>query len=78
MIYVHPWELDPDQPNLPMSRLNRWRHRVNLHRTERKLRHLMQRFRFITAAEVLKTIPANLPTHIYGPHILLGRLDAPG
>lgn len=46
MIYMHPWELDPHQPDLPMSLLSRWRHRVNLHKTESKLRHLLERFPF--------------------------------
>ncbi len=46
MLYLHPWELDPDQPVLPMSRLSRWRHRVNLAKTGDKLRRLLERFRF--------------------------------
>jgi polysaccharide deacetylase family protein (PEP-CTERM system associated) len=25
MLYFHPWEFDPDQPRLPLSRLGRWR-----------------------------------------------------
>ena len=53
MIYVHPWELDPGQPNLPMSRLSRRRHRVNLKRTEQKLRWLLNHFRFFSVAESL-------------------------
>ena len=46
MIYLHPWELDPGQPVLPMPRLTRFRHRVGLRRTESKLRWLLRRFRF--------------------------------
>jgi polysaccharide deacetylase family protein (PEP-CTERM system associated) len=46
VLYVHPWELDPGQPLLPMGRLSRWRHRVNLHRTEAKLRWLLSRHAF--------------------------------
>jgi polysaccharide deacetylase family protein (PEP-CTERM system associated) len=46
MIYLHPWEFDADQPILPMNRLSRWRHRVNLSRTEKKLRYLLERFEF--------------------------------
>ena len=30
MFYVHPWEIDPDQPRMPGTRLNRFRHYVNL------------------------------------------------
>ncbi len=46
LLYVHPWELDPGQPELPMGRMSRWRHRVNLHTTAGKLRRLMGAFRF--------------------------------
>ena len=46
MLYLHPWEFDPDQPILPMSRLARWRHRVGLGRSEAKLRRLLRQFRF--------------------------------
>jgi polysaccharide deacetylase family protein (PEP-CTERM system associated) len=41
MIYVHPWELDPDQPRLPAGRLAQWRHRIKLQKTESKLAHLL-------------------------------------
>ncbi len=50
MIYLHPWELDPHQPRLPMRRLSRWRHRVNLRRTEGKLHRLLRRFAFTSVA----------------------------
>lgn len=67
MIYLHPWEFDPAQPVLPMSRLSRFRHRVNLHRTEAKLTWLLQRFRFTSAAACLNGLAkADLPTFRYG------------
>jgi len=50
MIYLHPWEVDPHQPILPMRRLSRWRHRVNLRRTENKLHRLARRFCFTSVA----------------------------
>lgn len=54
MFYVHPWELDPEQPRLSAgSRLSRVRHRVNLHSTEQKLDRLLARFRFGTLSEVI-------------------------
>ncbi len=46
MIYLHPWELDPDQPELPFACIARLRHRINLKKTEYKLRILLSRFRF--------------------------------
>ena len=54
MIYVHPWELDPDHPILPGGPLKRWRHRVNLARTADKLDTLLSKLPFSTAAEVLR------------------------
>lgn len=64
MLYLHPWELDPDQPTLPMSRLSRFRHRVNLLRTAAKLGGLFSRFRFRAAADVLDSL-SDAPTHAY-------------
>lgn len=47
MFYIHPWELDPDQPWLPAgSWASRFRHRVNLSQTEDKVERLLSRFRF--------------------------------
>lgn len=49
MIYLHPWEFDPDQPVLPLGRLSNFRHRVNLSRTAGRLRSLLERYAFGTA-----------------------------
>jgi polysaccharide deacetylase family protein (PEP-CTERM system associated) len=46
VFYLHPWEIDPDQPRLPASALGRFRHYRNLHKTESRLRALMRDFRF--------------------------------
>jgi polysaccharide deacetylase family protein (PEP-CTERM system associated) len=48
IFYLHPWELDTGQPRLPASRLSRFRHYRNLHRTEDRLRQLLTDFRFDT------------------------------
>lgn len=65
MIYLHPWELDPGQPVVPMGRLTRWRHRVNLARTESKLRWLLGRFAFTDVRSRLDDL-APLPDFRYG------------
>jgi len=45
VFYFHPWELDPDQPRVPGTSLKtRFRHYVNLHRTEPRLRRLLRDF----------------------------------
>ena len=47
VFYFHPWELDPSQPRVPGTRLKtRFRHYVNLHRTEPRLRRLLRDFRW--------------------------------
>jgi len=46
IFYLHPWELDPAQPRLPVNALGRFRHYHNLHKTEARLRALMRDFRF--------------------------------
>jgi polysaccharide deacetylase family protein (PEP-CTERM system associated) len=53
MFYFHPWELDPDQPRVPMPPLHRFRHYANLARYQGKLEALLRRVRFTTAREVL-------------------------
>jgi len=53
MVYLHPWELDPDQPRLPVGALTRFRHLVNVDKTEARLVRLLGDFAFAPAAEVL-------------------------
>jgi polysaccharide deacetylase family protein (PEP-CTERM system associated) len=45
MFYIHPWEIDPGQPEVKgASLLSRFRHRVNLGRTEARLERLLRDF----------------------------------
>jgi polysaccharide deacetylase family protein (PEP-CTERM system associated) len=46
IFYIHPWEIDPEQPRLPGSVLSRTRHYRNLDKTESRLRQLLCDFRF--------------------------------
>jgi len=64
MIYLHPWEIDPDQPRLPAGLLTQWRHHVNVHKVEGRLRRLLQDFTFGTMAQVLQDcgLLADLPS----------------
>ncbi len=61
MLYVHPWELDPDQPRLPIGPLAQWRHRVNLDKTAGKVERLLQQFRFRPAGQIADILRANPP-----------------
>lgn len=52
MFYIHPWEIDPDQPRVRgLKRTTRFRHYVGLSKTERKLRRMLARLRFGTMSE---------------------------
>ncbi|MCH8137304.1 MAG: DUF3473 domain-containing protein [Proteobacteria bacterium] len=53
IFYLHPWELDHEQPRLPVSGLSRFRHYNNLHRCEARLRRLLADFEFTTCEQVL-------------------------
>jgi polysaccharide deacetylase family protein (PEP-CTERM system associated) len=54
IVYLHPWEVDPDQPRVREApRLARLRHYVNLSRTKERLSRLLDAFAFGTVSEVL-------------------------
>ena len=44
MVYLHPWELDPDQPRIEAPWKSRFRHYQNLESTEAKCRRLLEEF----------------------------------
>ena len=58
VFYIHPWEIDPDQPRLPASAISRLRHYHNLHKTEERLRQLIRDFTFEPVSAVLLPEPA--------------------
>jgi hypothetical protein len=53
VFYLHPWEIDPDQPRFKTGAISRFRHYRNLHTTEHKLRTLLQEFSFGRLIDVL-------------------------
>jgi polysaccharide deacetylase family protein (PEP-CTERM system associated) len=53
--YLHPWELDPEQPRLKVSAFSRFRHYNNLHKCEGRLRRLLGEFSFSTMRDVLES-----------------------
>jgi polysaccharide deacetylase family protein (PEP-CTERM system associated) len=56
VFYIHPWELDPDQPRLPATGRTRVRHYTNLATTEFKLKKLLEHFRFSSLSDVMSTL----------------------
>jgi polysaccharide deacetylase family protein (PEP-CTERM system associated) len=54
VVYLHPWEIDPCQPRIPVGGRARLRHYLNLSRTAARLHRLLQDLRFGTMADVLR------------------------
>ncbi len=52
MVYLHPWEFDPDQPRLAAGWRSRLRQYANLHATVPRLRRLLRDFRCAPIREV--------------------------
>jgi polysaccharide deacetylase family protein (PEP-CTERM system associated) len=61
VFYLHPWEIDPEQPRVSAGRLSRFRHYRNLHKTEGRLRQLLTDFRFDTVASVVEHVGTEMP-----------------
>jgi polysaccharide deacetylase family protein (PEP-CTERM system associated) len=51
--YTHPWELDPDQPRIPVGAATRVRHYRGLDRTAQRLARLLADFRFDSVTSML-------------------------
>lgn len=63
VLYFHPWEIDPDQPRIPAGWKSRFRHYLNLEKTEEKLRQIMFKCSFGTMTDVLNlSSPISLPS----------------
>ena len=54
VVYLHPWEIDPEQPRIRAGARSRFRHYLNLNKTEDRLKALLQNFAFGTMSEVLR------------------------
>jgi hypothetical protein len=54
IFYIHPWELDFEQPKIrEVSLRSRFRHYVNLNKTESRVRRLLKDFQFSTIRHLL-------------------------
>jgi polysaccharide deacetylase family protein (PEP-CTERM system associated) len=61
VFYLHPWEIDPEQPRIPAGRLSTFRHYRNLAETEPRLRRLLGEFPFGRVSDVLANIGRSQP-----------------
>ncbi len=54
IFYMHPWEIDPDQPRVNgVSPRSKFRHYVNLNKTESRLKRLLSDFQFSPVRQLL-------------------------
>ena len=60
MLYVHPWEVDPEQPRLPGSMTTQLRHHVGMATTIDKLNRVMDDFTFGPVRDVIKARTAGM------------------
>ncbi len=51
VIYIHPWEVDPEQPTLPVSLKSRLRHYTNLSRTFDRFQSVLQAGKYTSFRE---------------------------
>jgi len=56
IFYLHPWEIDVDQPKVKASWFSRFRHYQNLDKSESRLGHLLEDFRFSRVDTVLEEL----------------------
>jgi polysaccharide deacetylase family protein (PEP-CTERM system associated) len=53
LVYLHPWEIDPDQPRVAAAWRSQFRHYQNLRATEAKFTRLLEDFSWGPISEVL-------------------------
>ena len=53
LFYIHPWELDDEQPRVKMDPIKTLRHYINLGKTEEKLKKLLSEMKFTSVSEYL-------------------------
>ncbi|HEX4948003.1 MAG TPA: XrtA system polysaccharide deacetylase [Blastocatellia bacterium] len=53
VFYLHPWEIDPEHPRIPLPKRVALTHYFNLRATERRLKRLLNDFAFAPMKEVL-------------------------
>jgi polysaccharide deacetylase family protein (PEP-CTERM system associated) len=63
VFYLHPWEIDPDQPRMHVGAKTRLRHYGGLGRTAARLERLLSDFKFDSIAAVLNFRPLLSSSH---------------
>ena len=66
VMYLHPWEIDPSQPRMEGTRLSKFRHYLNLHKTQDRLNSLLVDFQFDSIQKALAPIAGVVFNHASG------------
>jgi polysaccharide deacetylase family protein (PEP-CTERM system associated) len=64
VFYIHPREIDPTHPRLPMKPSRAFKSYVNLESTEPKIRRILQDFPVTTFQQVIRNFPELVNTHV--------------
>jgi polysaccharide deacetylase family protein (PEP-CTERM system associated) len=54
VVYLHPWEIDPEQPRIRGPLKSRLRHYTNLQRMERRVKTILRRHNFAPFRDIIK------------------------
>ena len=63
IVYLHPWEIDVDQPRIKGSFLSRFRHYIFIDRMEPRLKELILDFKFAPIRDLLPDYAADSHAH---------------
>lgn len=58
VMYLHPWEIDPEQPRMDGPWISQIRHYLNLQKTQERLSRLLTDFRFGPMKEIVCSVSA--------------------
>ncbi len=62
IFYLHPWEIDADQPRIDAGLFSKFRHYNNLDKCENRLERLLKSFKFGTVIDILNN-QENIPLY---------------
>ena len=68
IVYIHPREIDPNHPRLPLSMIRYFRSYYNLESTMPKLRWLCENYNFVPMGELVNEFLAAMPLLEAGQH----------
>lgn len=63
LFYIHPWELDPEQPRFSISPIKYLRHYLNLDSCGKKLTKLLERTNFISISDYKELLAQKAVSH---------------